>query len=71
MSETQPREHNIELSFSAKDLTGKANPVSLSIPTSATKNVWTLFTAAAAGALAAYLLDPRNQDGETNHGQQQ
>lgn len=61
----------IELSFFAKDLTGKPTPVSLSIPTSATKNVWTLFAAAAVGALAARLLDSRNQDGETSHGQQQ
>lgn len=61
----------IELSFFAKDLTGKSTPATISIPTSATKNVWTLFAAAAVGALAARLLDPRNQEGETNHGQQQ
>lgn len=57
----------IELSFFAKDLTGKPTPVSLSIPASATKNVWTLFAAAAVGALAARLLDPRTQDGEQSN----
>lgn len=64
------QQQGIELSFFAKDLSGKSTPATISIPASATKNVWTLLAAAAVGALAARLLDPRNQDGETNHDQQ-